>query len=160
MYSALSNEDIMRVVPNLKFYQYSEIHKLKMYDLLPYSLILYQPMGEHRIGHFVCIFDNSEGINFFDPFGNIPDIPLEWGRGYHSKYHNYTYLTRLLYQASKHTPIIYNEYPLQDIDTSTCGHWCAIRLIYRKVTNDAFFNSFKHIKNKDDMIVRLYKSFL
>jgi hypothetical protein len=151
MNTPLSNTDILNKV-DCKFLLYSNMHNIKsIRQLLPKTLILYQPAD---IGHFTCVFENDEGINYFDPFGYVPDIPLSWG--HFGDYHDFTYLTKLLSESDE--PIIYNEFHLQKMDTSTCGHWCALRLLYSDMCNDDFHRCFKNIKNKDRMIVKLFQS--
>lgn len=151
----LSNLDIQQKV-NCKFYPYEFVNKINnINDFLPKSLILYQ-LAE--IGHFVCIFQNKEGINFFDSYGYKPDEQLNFMPDELKKKlkHDYTYIIRLL--LNQPYPIIYNEYKLQKLKASTCGHWCTIRLIYSDLTNDEFASVFKNVKDKDKLIVKLFNS--
>jgi hypothetical protein len=115
-----------------KFFPYKDIHKCKsIEDLLPCSLILYQITP--NIGHFCCIFINSEGVNFFDSYGIFPDDELKKmdinRRTDPALFHNRSYLANLLFEAHSHGfNIIYNEIPLQSKGTATCGKWCYDRL--------------------------------
>lgn len=150
--SALSNDNIQSKV-NCKFILYQDMYRINnISELLPKCLILYQLA---TIGHFCCVFINSEGINFFDPLGYFPDDELKLVSGGAPK-HDFTYLNKLLWNTD--IPIIYNDYKFQSKNTSTCGHWCCIRMIYSKLTNDEFISCFKNIAEKDDLIVKLYDS--
>ena len=155
-YIPLSNLDIIKKV-KCKFYPYEDMYKItSISDILPKSLLLYQLAD---IGHFVCIFRNREGINFFDPYGYKPDeelkmMPIERRDKMH---HNFTYIIRLL--LNQKLPVIYNEYKLQANDTATCGHCCTIRMLFSDMSNDDFAMSFKGIRDKDEKIVKLYNSF-
>lgn len=146
----LSNVDIVDKL-GCKFMLYDDIHLIKnIRELLPMTLILYQPAD---IGHFCCVFENKDGINYFDPLGNKPDEPLAWGSI--SSYSNYTYLTKLL---TKPKQIIYNEKALQGLHTSTCGHWCTIRMLCKSISNDEFNKCFENVGDRDKLIVNLYNS--
>lgn len=154
IYKPLSNLDILRKLPNCKFILYENMKYVKnIEELLPKTLILYQLSPE--CGHFCCIFENDEGINFFDPIGLYPDSELNYGGS--AKNHDFTYLTRLLAQSDK--PIIYNEHHLQKMNTNVCGHWCYMRLIFYLISCDDFFGCFKNIKDKDKMVYKLYNKF-
>jgi hypothetical protein len=118
------------------------------------TIILYQLA---KTGHFVCIFENHEGINFFDPLGFFPDDELNVASHYAIKqlHHDYTYLLKLLLTSDK--PVIYNEYKLQLHGTSTCGMWCVIRLLLRDMTNEEFHNLFKDKQNRDIVVAKIFK---
>jgi len=148
---ALSNTDILKKV-DCKFLLNNQLNNITDINiLLPKTLLLYQPA---KIGHFTCVFSNREGINYFDSYGTVPDTPLKWYPDNHEA--GFTFLTKLL---TKPNSIIYNEKKLQSKNTSTCGHWCCIRLIYSNLTNEEFNSCFDGIKNKDELIVKLYESF-
>jgi hypothetical protein len=140
IHTALSNQEVTSKVPGCKFYPYDRIHELtSVNQLLPKSLILYELA---RVGHFCCVFENQEGINFFDPLGMYPDNELEMvdPRLVYQKHENFTYLRRLLSMSNK--PVIYNQYPLQAHHTSTCGMWCCVRMLCSNMTCDQFAKFF------------------
>lgn len=150
IHNPLSCEEIQRKI-GCKFILYENMHKINdIRELLPFTLILYQLA---YVGHFCCVFENSEGINFFDPLGYAPDDELELSNGYAPK-HDYTYLVKLLSKSDK--PIIYNEHKLQSKKTSTCGHWCSVRMLCSELYCDEFANCFKNVPNRDITISRIY----
>ena len=122
--------------------------------LLPKTLILYQLAD---VGHFTCVFENDEGINFFDPLGYTPDYMLsKVSKNYNPLNHDYTYLIDLLIKQNK--PVIYNEHKLQKMNTATCGHWCTVRMRYNNLHCDEFAECFKGLKNRDKTIVKIYNN--
>lgn len=144
---------------NIKFVLYREIKSLDdLNDVLP-CILLYElnPL----IGHWVALFKNKFGLNYFDPLGNVPDKLLK--TSFHNGDRNekgadYTYLTELLYK-DKHK-IIFNEIPLQyPSDTNTCGHWCFLRLLFHNISNNAFNECFKHYsaEQRQELVYHLYK---
>jgi hypothetical protein len=152
----LSNIQIQKKV-RCKFILYQDMHKIRnINELLPKTIILYQTA---RVGHWCCVFENSQGINFFDPLGFFIDemlyrVSYDEATNIH---HDYTYLIKLL--ASQDRPVIYNEYRLQKSGTTTCGYWCTVRLIFSDVENDEFYDCFKNIHDKDKLIVKIFRSF-
>jgi len=150
IYKPLNADEIVRKI-GCKFILYENMHKIRhINELLPQCLILYQLAD---VGHFCCVFKNKEGINFFDSLGIKMDNELYLANGKY-KNHDFTYLTKLLYEAN--TKVIFNEYQLQNIKTSTCGHWCAIRMKYYDLFNDEFYKIFKNKKNRDQIVVKLF----
>lgn len=134
---------------NVKFLPYENIESITNIDkLLPKTIILYQNPSSN-IGHWCCIFENGEGVNFFDPYGEFIDNMC--------KYSDTTpYLCKLLLKYPSH--IEYNQYKLQGANSSTCGKWCAIRLLYNNLGVDEFYKCFKRYKNKDIKIANVYEN--
>ena len=157
----LSNEDVQDILSKYgkpcKFLLYEDIPKVKnINELLPRTLILYQLQ---EIGHFCCVFENEEGLNFFDPLGYRPDIQLELVRPdlVHSKNQDFTYLLCLFGKTRQN--IIWSDTKLQKHKTSTCGHWCTIRMLYENLSDKEFTSCFRGIKDKDALIFKLFNSF-
>lgn len=158
----LSNIDIQKKLSakglDIQFIPY---HILKHYedinDILP-CILLYEL--HYPIGHWVALFRNGEGINYFDSTGEVPDALLETNFAHPSGRvkmgADYTYLNRLLLNSGEN--IIYNDKPLQTKNTNTCGYWCAVRLLCWGIPQDKFVNEFMH-KNgaqRQKIIVQLY----
>lgn len=155
-HTPLNSAEIQDKIGDLQFIPYEELPEISDVDeLLPQSLILYQLA---KTGHFVCVFENSEGINFFDPLGYSPDaelnVPIEPHLRY-QKHENFTHMLRLLSQADH---VVWNEHRYQMKGTSTCGHWCTIRLLCSKLTNDEFWRVWQRIPNRDRIVALLYQS--
>ncbi len=160
LHTPLNNLEITEKIPGCKFYPYDQIHNLtSISQLLPNSLILYELA---KVGHFCCVFENQEGINFFDPLGMYPDDELEHvdPRLLYQDHEDFTYLRRLLSKTNQ--PVIYNQYQLQAHHTSTCGMWCCVRMLYSNITCDQFAHAFIDINfdpiQRDRMIVKLFQT--
>lgn len=154
-HTALSDRDVTRLVPHCQFVPYEDVHQFQsLRQLLPKSLLLYELA---RVGHFCCVFENNEGVNFFDPLGYQPDEELLLANPeYIERYHqDYTYLIRLLLQTKR--PVIYNEYKLQASGTSTCGHWCTLRLLCSKLTNEQFVSLFDNVDDRDQIVAEVFQ---
>ena len=161
----LSNIDIEKKLAsheiNIKFVPYHTLKFIKRIDDIIPCILLYEL--HWPIGHWVTIFRNSQGLQYFDPTGEVPDALLETNfehpAGRVKMNADYTYLNGLLAQTGE--PIIYNDKPLQTSKSNTCGYWCAVRLLFGDLTNDEFVNEWKKIKNgaeRQRKIVRIYES--
>jgi len=156
VHTALSDDEILARVPNSIFILYEDIcHVPSLKALLPTGkklLILYELA---KTGHFCCLFENQEGLQFFDPLGGRPDSELKHvSPQYISKNQDYPYLLNLLKQSQR--PIIYNQHHLQKHHTSTCGHWCTIRMLASHLTCDQFAECFEGVQDKDLIVASLY----
>lgn len=92
-------------------------------------------------GHWICLFKNADGINFFDSYGLKPDDELDWHLNEYFREEakeNYPHLTWLLYHSG--LPINYNQYKFQSKDkgVATCGRWCIVRLSVKKLNSDQY----------------------
>lgn len=163
----LSNEDIIKKLAKygipIRFILYKELkHLSSLEEILP-CILLYQLM--YPIGHWVALFVNNEGINYFDPTGHVPDQLLkdnfQHPAGREAMNADYTYLNQLLLEYSEDTglPVIYNEVALQPPNTNTCGHWVTLRHLTWNIGNDDFNNLFKKIPvdKRQDIVVKLWK---
>lgn len=145
-----SNVDIQKKT-GCKFILYSDIHKVKdINELLPMTLILYEFA---KVGHFVCVFENDEGLNYFDPLGDLPDAKLMYAYG-GAHYHDYPYLVDLLNKSGR--KVVCNKYKLQKSGTSTCGDWCTVRMKFKDLHMTEFAHCFKGIKNRDKLIANIF----
>lgn len=144
----LSNTEISNKLEkyglDVEFVPYRQLKYVKsLNDIMP-CILLYQ--HHYPIGHWVALFRNHEGINYFDPTGKVPDALLETNydhpAGRVAMNADYTYLNDLLYKLNE--PIIYNDFPLQTPDSNTCGAWVSMRLLSSNLKNDEFVKLFKH----------------
>ena len=162
-FTPLSNTDIVDKLKkhniNIRFIPYHELKDVKKIDDLLPCILLYEL--HHPIGHWVALWRNKDGINYFDSTGHVPDGLLDtfenpYGRKAMGA--DYTYLLKLL---SDKAPIIYNEVKLQRDGTVTCGAWCAVRLLCGDVSCDDFNEMFMDIapKDREAKIEALYYTF-
>jgi hypothetical protein len=162
----LSNNDISRKLEkyglDVEFVPYKQLKYLTSLDEIIPCFLLYQQ--HYPIGHWVALFKNQEGMNYFDPTGKVPDILLETNydhpAGRIAMNADFTYLNNLLYKSAEDGyKIIYNDVPLQTPDSNTCGYWTSVRLLTKDVKNDDFnklFNSYSD-DERQEKIVNIYK---
>jgi len=161
----LSDKDIEKKLLKHKiiinFVPYHTLKTIKnINDILP-CILLYEL--HFPIGHWVALFRNNEGLNYFDSTGEIPDALLETNFehpcGRVKMGADFTYLNSLLAQTGEQ--IIYNEIPLQTHNTNTCGYWCAVRLLFGQMKQDDFVSEFKNKKGSERqrLIIRLFETF-
>lgn len=141
-------------VPNVLTYKdinnYSNIDDLLINDM---CVILYEQMP--GIGHWTCIFKEGNEIEHFDSYGYPPDDELNFnnedinillGQGA-------PVLCKLL--AISPYDIRYNNFKYQGKDSSTCGRWCILRLIFKKYDEYKFKKIMKDMD--DEAIIKLIK---
>lgn len=162
----LSNKDITDKLKShgidVSFIQYHKLKQLEQLDDILPCVLLYEL--HYPIGHFCCLFENKEGMNYFDSTGHVPDALLETNfdhvAGRQQMNADFTFLNALLldYIQRHNCKLIYNEYKLQSENTSTCGIWCTIRLLTQQLTNNEFNSLWKpyNIKQRQDMVIKLF----
>ena len=140
---------------------YSELGDMTLKDLLD-SLpiaILYEVMP--GVGHWTCLFQHRDGIEFFDSLGYVMDEELKVIGPRPGQ--NTPELAGMLYLLSKSgIPISYNEFKLQGDGTNTCGKWCCCRIALPNFTAKQFYQMTKpgvinRWSTADEVIMDLYK---
>lgn len=160
---ALSDQDVLKLVEHkAKILVYSDLAKFNTLD---------EALGEHAAvfllyesrpdyGHWTTLFRlvNPDGtlsntVEFFDPYGTFPDCELEWIPKHFREISGQMYpqLTWLLY----HSPydLTYNEHKFQKHGDgiNTCGRWSALRLAFREMPLDKFWNFVKTTSKSNDL---------
>lgn len=145
---SLSNKEILKLIKHkANLISYTQIHGYKSLDDLmgPYGacIILYET--KQNYGHWCCIFKlDDNAVEFFDPYGIFPDHELFWIKKefrVRTK-QNYPYLSHLM-MGSVYI-LTFNHYRFQKYEKgiNSCGRWCALRLIFRKLPLQAFIEIF------------------
>jgi hypothetical protein len=146
----LSNEDINALLepdtniityPMLK--NYSNIQDI--FDSQGRFMLLY-PTENERTGHWVCLIDHGNSIEFFDPYGEGVDDALQYSGGMNRRRQLETdrpLLSNLLKKSGK--KVIYNKYPFQieNDDIATCGRHCVMRLLHKDKSLKEYANMIK-----------------
>jgi hypothetical protein len=132
----LSDGDIRRILGrDIKILTYPELAQMsdigQAFDRKGRCILLYLTESESA-GHWVCMLNKSDHIEFFDPYGEPPEkalatVPEEEREQYGE---DKPYLTMLLKQSGK--PVYYNTYPFQKdkADVATCGRHSVVRCLY------------------------------
>lgn len=143
----LSNIDIITKLKkhdlDVKFVAYKDLKNLNSLEEVIPCILLYQL--HFPVGHWVALFENKDGINYFDPLGYVPDKLLKTNfnhpEGREAMNADFTYLNQLLLEWLEdkgQSKITYNEKKLQPTGSNTCGYWCSSRLMFKDLTNDEF----------------------
>lgn len=153
MNEPLSLSELQRMVPNAKVMKYGALEKYVYLPRLP-LIILYET--QPNFGHWIAVLETPEGVEHFDSYGIIPDNELnwvpEWLKGETGQ--NVKRLLSMLYQYSIDTgkKINYNNHRFQGRDTSTCGRWCALRIMFMTSGTDQFYRAVKSVCKSLGMI--------
>lgn len=135
---SLSDSDLMGLLDNkCKIIVYPDLYKHKsltnLFKPFGYFILLYEM--KQNVGHWVCVIDHGELIEFFDPYGLIIDDELDYipETFQNQSNQNHTYLIKLLLDQLK--PIEYNHTKLQGKSPkiTTCGRHTATRLLFKDI---------------------------
>lgn len=156
----LSGHNLLQLVDGkANIVLYPNMHYYKNIDQLldPFDACFILFESKPNYGHWCLLFKiNPHTIEFFNPYQGFPDDSLKFINKQFKSITNqdFPYLSHLLYNSPY--DLTYNEYPFQKFanDISTCGRWCAIRLIYKyfdlRLFAYLFFNKFG-----DDLVTLL-----
>ena len=107
------------------------------------------PTVSPTTGHWVCLLNKSDSIEFFDPYGHKPDDITEYISQPVREELNITkrMLLPLLKQSGK--PIDYNTHAFQKDrnDIATCGRHAVVRCLYAPKSLDEY----KHIVDSSNL---------
>ena len=121
-------------------------------------------------GHWVCLFENSEGVNFFDSYGGEPDSHLDWNLSPEFRKRvgeDRAYLCDFILGLSGVKKVTYNDFKYQarGEGITTCGRWICFRLLERELGCAQFKklvldNCARLGISKDELAVRVTDEFL
>lgn len=139
MNKALSNEDIEKMVKT-KVITYPELFNYtNIYDILkPYHNFVLLYLTKENYGHWVCVIDHGDSIEFFDSYGIKPDLEFKQIDNRAALDEPFNYLSFLLLNSNK--KIEYNSKQLQEYskDVSTCGRHCVMRILCKEIPVDKY----------------------
>lgn len=150
MNKSLSDKDIKRILgEKTQIITYTDLANIsKLEDLFVHnSFVIIIFFTRVNYGHWICLFLNKEGVNFFDPYSLLPDQQLDWkidDNFRREQNEDYPHLTFLLYDYSLRTgdPIVYNDYKFQKKGNSitTCGRHVIMRILLQGLSCDEYTN--------------------
>jgi|SRR5581483_250991 len=110
-------------------------------NLLPDHVLVICFETKPQYGHWICVFSNYEGIQFFDSYGLSVDDEQHWNFDPEFKKYaleDYPWLLRCLYQSGH--VVNYNQYVFQAHNPMirTCGRWVCLRACTRYLGCDEF----------------------
>lgn len=147
----LTDDDIKRLLKGkTRIVTYDELKQVRhIEDILePYGnvIILYQET--ENAGHWAVVVDRGKMFEFFDSYGYYPDEVLPHMPHSGSK----PVLRKLLEKTGK--TVIWNPIQLQADDSkiATCGYYCLLRVILKKLPLLDFLKIFIRKKKSPDYI--------
>lgn len=157
----LRGVEMMRLNPTAKIITYDELNSIntlnELFEGNKYDkvIILYLLHSRYS-GHWVCLFKNDQGVNFFDSYGRKPDKSIDNLTEKQRKEYNEKREQIFKLLTNSCNKFIYNDYPLQDkkIKTQTCGCWVTHRLINSHFSDNEYIELFKlfNIQDKDEFV--------
>lgn len=136
--TALSNFDLIKMLDgkaNIILYP-----KLINYDSIdnilgPHEACIILFESSPRYGHWVCLLKRDNVIEFFNPYGGLPDDSLKQisPEFRYISGQEYPLLTLILFNSPY--DIEYNEFRFQKRGENirTCGRWCVVRLLLKNL---------------------------
>jgi hypothetical protein len=132
----LSDEDIRKILGRdisiITYPQLGEMNSINdAFDSKGRCIMLYLTEDNHS-GHWVCMLNKGNTIEYFDPYGEAPEQALDTVP--QSKLQELDeaspYLTQLLRASGK--KVSYNHYAFQKdkADVNTCGRHSVVRCLY------------------------------
>lgn len=135
----ITDSDIMnicngqtRIIKNSSLKNYKTIEDL----LKPYgSCVVLYDKSDGSAGHWSCLIQNDDGIEFFCPYGYYPDKALQTIEGK-------AYITKLISQTSQ--MVSYSDYRLQKLakDVNVCGRYVGMRISLKDMPLKQFIKLF------------------
>ena len=140
----LSDDDIRKILGrDIKILTYADLAKLKdirqAFDSKGRCILLYLTMSDTS-GHWVCMLNRGNSIEYFDPYGDAPNHALKTISAEERQEYGEErpYLTDLMKASGM--PIYYNTYPFQKdkTDVNTCGRHSVMRCLYAPYSLDKY----------------------
>jgi hypothetical protein len=149
----LSDGDMRKLLgENIKVQTYPQLGDYEsideVFDDMGRAILLF-PNASPTMGHWTCLINRPNKIEFFDPYGDAPEEQKEGLSKSRLEMLDIErpYLTKLLRASGK--PVYYNNHAFQKNKASvaTCGRHCAVRLLYAPYT----INKYKSIIDKSGL---------
>ena len=151
---ALTGQDVVNIAkPNkVKYMLYNSLSRYNSIDEVLHGtdgvvILLEIKDGKSNVGHFVCIFKNKQGINYFDSYAMGMDKDL-------SLMHENPKIFQKLFRNKK---VKQNKKKYQKLkkDIQSCGRWCGVRLRFHELTDNEFHKLMTSSKYEPDDLVSL-----
>lgn len=139
--------------PNIKLITYDKLNNInnvnELFGTYNAVIILYLLKSKCE-GHWVCLFKNHIGINFFDSYGNAPDYQIDTLTPRQRK--EYNEKSQRLHEILKFENVKYNNRILQSKGTMTCGCFVTHRLHHYYMDNPQYRKHFFNGKIPDVVV--------
>lgn len=141
----LGDDDIRKMLGNdIKIWNYPQLKKLsnakELFDEKGRAILLF-PSFSPTSGHWTCLINKPDHIEFFDSYGDAPDTEQRGGmsKGRLEQLDvAHPHLTKLLRTSGK--PVFYNNHAFQSEspNIANCGRHCVVRLLYAPYSLDKY----------------------
>jgi hypothetical protein len=141
----LGDDDIRKMLGNdIKIWNYPQLKKLsnaeELFDEKGRAILLF-PSFSPTSGHWTCLINKPDHIEFFDSYGDAPDTEQRGGmsKGRLEQLDvAHPHLTKLLRASGK--PVFYNNHAFQSEspNVANCGRHCVVRLLYAPYSLDKY----------------------
>lgn len=129
--------------------------------LSPHGSFVLLYLSKSDYGHWCCVIQHPDRIEFFDPYGTFIDDELKHISGDFRKKSDqmFPHLTELLYNSG--LPIEYNQYRFQKHgkNINTCGRHVSVRILLKHMLLDEYhdfiINTAKKLKTDPDGLVTM-----
>lgn len=141
---SLSDGDIRKILgSDIKIFTYPQLKQFRnissLFDDKGRCIVLYLTNSETS-GHWCCLLNKGDHIEFFDPYGEAPDDVVDGLPKSRMEQLDMDspYLTRLMKASG--LPVYYNTHSFQKEKDgiNTCGRWCVVRCFYAPYSLEKF----------------------
>jgi hypothetical protein len=139
--------------PNTKLITYDKLNNIntvrELFGNHNAVIILYLLKSKSE-GHWVCLFKNHIGINFFDSYGHAPDYQIDNLTPKQRK--EYNEKAQRLHEILRFENVKYNNRKIQSKGTMTCGCFVSHRLHHSYMDNSEYRRHFFNGKIPDKVV--------
>lgn len=148
---ALSNHDIMSLLQGkVNIILYPDLHKYQSIDQLLQNynccIILYS--ARPRYGHWCALIKRDDEIEFFNPYGGLPDAGLKLiNPRFRIESNQFLpYLKMLMYESPY--ALHYNEFQFQrkNVYVKSCGRHCIVRVMCKNLNIYQYKKLLDHLR--------------
>lgn len=164
---SLSSTDVLKIVErkaNLIIYSDLRYYS-SIYDVMkPHGacIILFINDIDGSYGHWTCVLDRGDRVEFFDSYSMKPDEEFGEIDPEIRRKHNYRglpYLSKMLYDCGKKIEYNHGKLQSEDSNVSTCGRWVALRILFKDLPLQKFIDMMKSCEkygiSSDELAVKL-----
>jgi len=157
----LGDEDIRKILGNnINIIPYPDLEKYndvdEIFDNENRVIILFLTTDEYT-GHWLCLHkDKHDNIYYFDPYGTGIDKNKKWLSQTKLEELNQCKVSLLrLLKNTANNGVYYNTYDFQEDKKgiNTCGRHCCVRLLYKHLDLDDYYDMIKKSKLTPDEFV-------
>ena len=146
----LNGDEMLKLNPEARLITYDKLNSVFDIDEVfknSNKVIILYLLQNRNCGHWVCLFKNNQGIQFFDSYGHKPDYEIDNLTEHQRK--DYNEKRNRLTDLMVGKKVFYNDYKFQQKGTMTCGCFVSHRLNNYFLTDNEYIDELKKIKNPD-----------